>query len=225
MLRRASLGALLLACIVIGAAPALAQSSELTVAGSVTGTLAPGNAAHFDVTATHPDGWRSLSELTITMDLHGAPLEAITFDLDQGTISAGGGSVLAGTGDETSGRFFEIRALDVSQTTGGDRARVTFSATVLEAVPEGTRFVFEVEDEDGGGVSVTRAATIPEDERGGIPWGTLAVAVLAALVAGGYLGAQAASHRRRRASIYETVARRIEEERRSRDRNARAGQR
>ncbi len=222
MVSRVVFAGVLLAAVVVTATATSAQTAELTVSGSVTGTLTPRNTARFRAVAHHPDGWRSLTELTITLDLHGVPLETISFDFAQGTIQAGTASVLIGTGDETRGRFFAIRALDVSQTTGGDRAEVAFGATVHESVPDGARFVFAVADEAGAEASITRAATIPREDGGGIPWATLALAVLAALVAGGYLGSQVASHRRRRASIYETVARRIEEERRARARNERA---
>jgi hypothetical protein len=221
MTRHTALGAVTLGALVLLAAPTAAQEETLTVTGSVEGALAQGQSASFRVTGTHHGGFRALRTLTIALELHGAELDAITFNVDDGSISAGSGDALLGTGDSTNGRFFSVRALDVAQSTSGNRIDVSFAARVLEAVPEGTRFVFTAEDDAGEEASISRTATVPGQDEGGFPFATLIIAVAGALVAGGYFGSRLTAHRRR-GSIYETVAKKIEEERRGRARSSKA---
>lgn len=221
MTRRTALGAVTLVALVLLAAPTAAQEETLTVTGSVEGALAQGQSASFQVSGTHPGGFRALRTLSIALELHGAELDTITFNVDNGSISAGSGDALLGTGDSTNGRFFSVRALDVAQSTSGNRIDVSFAARVLEAVPEGTRFVFTAEDDAGEEASISRTATVPGQDEGGFPFATLVIAVVGALVAGGYFGSRLTAHRRR-GSIYETVAKRIEEERRGRARSSKA---
>jgi hypothetical protein len=191
------------------ATPAPAQSA--TVRGTVTGELGRGSEVAFGVTATHPDGWRTLDTVTVTLSLRGALLEEIVYDVDQTSITAGEASALLGTGDQATGRFFRVSALGIRLTTGGDRLQLSFGARLLEDVPPGARFQFVAVDDHGGEVSMGRVAAVTEED-GGIPWATLAVAVVAALLAGGLLGSRIASHRRP-TSVYATVARRLGEDR------------
>jgi hypothetical protein len=205
----------LTSALVLGSPAARAQN--LTVEGSVTGTLTRGSTVSFRLTATHPDGWRSLDSATVILSLRGAPLEEIVYEVDQTSISAGPATALAGTGDDITGRFFRVRALDVRTTTGGDSLGLSFKARLLEDIPPGARFEFVVEDDEGAEASVGRVAAVPEEE-GGFPWGTVAGAVLVALLAGGFLGARLSAHRRP-ASVYATVARRLADQDRPRGRS------
>jgi hypothetical protein len=191
------------------ARPALGQSA--TVRGSVAGELTRGSTVTFQVTATHPDGWRALDTVTVTLTLRGALLEALVYEVDQTSITVGGASALVGTGNQATGRFFRVSALDIRLSTGGDRLRLSFGAGLLEDVPPGARFRFVAEDDRGGEVSVGRVAAVTEED-GGFPWPTVGVAVVAALLAGGLLGSRIASHRRP-PSLYATVARRVAEDR------------
>jgi hypothetical protein len=191
------------------AGPALAQSA--TVRGSVAGELTRGSKVTFAVTATHPDGWRALDTVTVTLTLRGALLEALVYEVDDTSITAGEASALVGTGDQATGRFFRVSALDIQLTTGGDRLRLAFGAGLLEDVPPGARFRFVATDDHGEEVSVGRVAPVTEED-GGFPWATVGVAVVAALLAGGLLGSRVATHRRP-PSLYATVARRVAEDR------------
>jgi hypothetical protein len=212
VLRRVVLGGVAAATLV-AAFPALAQP---TVRGSVTGELSRGRRVRFSVTATHPDGWQSLETIQVVLSLRGVPLEELSYEIDNTTVWAGGASALVGTGDQATGSFFAIDALNVEVTTGGDRLGLKLVASLLDNVPEGARFEFVAEDVAGQEAAVRRVAVIPE-ESGGFPWATVAVAVAAALLAGGFLGSRVATHRRPPSkSIYQDVARRIVEERRQR---------
>lgn len=190
------------------APPASAQAA--TIRGTVTGELTPGSKVTFGVTATHPDGWRTLDRVTVILSLRGIALEELEYDVDETSITAGEASALVGTGDQATGRFFRVSALDIRLLTGGDRLELTFGARLLDEVPPGARFRFVATDDLGGEVSMGRVAAVGEE--GGFPWATLSVAVLAALLAGGLLGSRIAASRRP-ASVYATVARRLGEDR------------
>jgi hypothetical protein len=200
---------------------ALAQEREgPSVRGSVRGELRRGSQARFEVTATHPAGWRAVENVLVTLELHGAALEEVAYDVAGSVIAVGGTRAVVGTGNAVAGRFLRVGAFGVTLATGGNRLALSFGARILEEIPPQARFRFTAEDDEGASASATVRAAVPEDDGGGLSVGTLALAALGALLAGGYLGARVASHRRR-PSIYETVARRITEEREARGRPAR----
>lgn len=186
------------------------EEDDPAVRASVSGELARGGDARFRVTATHPLGWRTLDQILVVLELHGAPLEEVSYDVGGSVISVGGTRAVAGTGNAVAGRFLRVGAFGIALTTGGNRLELSFGARILEDVPEDARFRFLAQDDQGREASVTRAAMPPEE--GGLSLNTVILAAAAALLAGGYLGARVATHRRR-PSIYEAVARRIAEER------------
>jgi hypothetical protein len=208
------LGLLITVCLAaILCGPLVASAADLTVAGTVTGELARGRRVTFRITATHPQGWQNLQSVIVVLSLRTAPLEELEYIVDSTTIRAGISSALSGTGDSVRGRFFEVAAPDVEVSTGGNRLKLTFVAKLLDDVPEGARFEFSVVDDVGQEASIRRVAAISSEEQG-FPWGTLALAIAAALVAGGFLGSRVTAHRRPASrSIYQDVARRILEER------------
>jgi hypothetical protein len=191
---------------------ALAQSDEVGVRGSVTGTLTRGERVRFDVTATHPDGFASIATVGASLELRGAALETLEYDPTDSQLSSGDASVLAGTGGVLEGRFFEVTGTGITITTGGNRMTLRFSARVLAEVPSGARFRFTAVDLDGEEASTSLRAAA-EEEGGGLSLGTVILAVIAALVAGGFFGGQLASSRRPKSSVYSTVARKITDER------------
>jgi hypothetical protein len=199
-------------------AGALPAGGQPTVRGSVSGELTRGRRARFTVAATHPEGWQSLETLRIILSLRGVELEELSYGVDTTVVRAGVSSALVGTGDQVTGRFFAVDALDVEVTTSGQRLEVGLLASLLDDVPEGARFQFVAEDDAGEEATMRRVAVTPEEEAG-LPWATLALAVGAALLAGGLLGSRVAAHRRTPSrSIYQDVARRILEEREGRSR-------
>jgi hypothetical protein len=198
------------------AAPALA-AEDPSVTGRATGGLERGGLVTITVTGSHSEGWRHLKELGIDIELNGVPLEEIRHDIDRGEISVGSSAALLGTGNVAQGRFVRIPAIDVSQTTGGERAALTIRARVVAELPSGSRLRFTAEDDDGDQDTAVRPLPRPESDTSvGIP--ALAVAVAAALIGGGLVGARVATHRRPdpRRSVYGVVARRLHEEREGR---------
>jgi hypothetical protein len=201
----------LVAAALAAAQPAVAQGP--TIKGTVTGELIRGRRVTFHVTATHPDGWQSLKTVTVVLSLRGVALEELSYGVDTTSIRAGVSSALVGTGDQVTGRFFAVDALDIRVATGGDRLDLTVGASLLDDVPEGARFQFVAEDDEGEEASVNRVALTPTDE-GGFPWATVIAVTAVALLAGGFLGSRVTAHRAPPTkSIYQDVARRILEER------------
>jgi hypothetical protein len=192
---------------------ALAQASEITVRGSVGGDLQRGGQARFEVTATHPDGWQALRTVAVVLDLHGAVLEEVVYDVDGTAIEVGDNRAVAGTGNIAEGQFLRVGAFGLEVSTGGNRLGLSFDARVLEEPPLGARFRFVAQDDEDEEVATSIPAAVEED--GGLSWSVVVLAVLAALLAGGLLGSRVATHRRAPTSVYGAVARRLEEERKS----------
>jgi hypothetical protein len=202
-----------LAALASPGSPAGAQEDDgPSVRASVTGELARGREARFEVTATHPGGWRSISDVLVVLELHGATLEEVHYDVGGSVLSVGSTRAVVGTGNAVAGRFLRVGLFGVSVTTTGNRLELSFGASLLQDLPPEARFRFTAEDDEGRSDSVTVRAAVTEED-GGLSLGTVLLAALGALLAGGYLGARVASHRRG-PSIYESVARRITEERR-----------
>lgn len=197
---------------VLAPAPAQAQTQtqEPTATGSVAGELTKGGRATFHVTGTHPDGWQALRIVGVLLELRGVVLEEIEYDVDSTSIEVSGNRAVAGTGNVATGRFFRVGAFGVEASTGGNRLRLTVPTTVLEPPPEGARFRFAVESDEGDEASTTVPAAVEEDE-GGLSIVYVIGAVIAALVAGGFLGSRVTTSRRSGRSVYSTVARRLDE--------------
>jgi hypothetical protein len=192
---------------------AWAQVPGLTVRGSVDGELHRGGQARFEVMATHPDGWQALRTVAVVLDLHGAVLEEVVYDVDGTAIEVGGNRAVAGTGNIAEGQFLRVGAFGLVVSTGGNRLRLSFDARVLEEPPVEARFRFVAQDDEGEEVATSIPAAVEED--GGLSWSVVVLAVLAALLAGGILGSRVATHRRAPTSVYGAVARRLQEERES----------
>jgi hypothetical protein len=190
-----------------------AMAADVTVRGSISGELTPMAQATFRVTGVHPDGWQALRRLAMVMELHGALLEEVAYDVDDTFIEVGGSRALAGTGNVASGRFFRVAASEVEVTAGGDRLALRIAATTLQPPPPGARFRFIAETDEGDEATTTVAAVVDEKDEGLSPL-TIGGAVVAALVAGGFLGSRLTGRRRPGASVYDSVARRLREDER-----------
>jgi hypothetical protein len=199
------------------ASPAVAQGQDgPAVRGSVTGELARGREARVRATVTHPEGWRALDRVLVSLELHGVPLDEIDYSVGDGVVSLGSAHAVAGTGNALTGRFLRVNAFGVTVSTGGNRLELSFPVRVLRDVPGEARIRFVAEDDEGRSVALGVPAVVPDQEEGSSAT-TVILAAAAALLAGGYLGARVATHRRR-PSVYEAVARRIVQERGSRPR-------
>lgn len=184
------------------------------VRGSVAGELTRGADAQVRATVTHPEGWRALDRVLVTVELHGVALDEIAYGVGDGLVSLGGARAVAGTGNALTGRFLRVNAFGITVSTGGNRLELSFPVRVFRDVPGEARIRFVAEDDEGRTDAIGVPAVVP-DEEDGTSATTVILAAVAALLAGGYLGARVATHRRR-PSVYEAVARRIVDERRPR---------
>lgn len=210
---------ILSACLLLMVPPTQARSPESpTVRGSVTGVLTAGGRSTLRITATHPEGWQALDEVSLELQLHGAALEELTYEVYESILAIGADRVLVGTGDTTEGRFFQVRALEVSVTTEGNRLVLAIQAGVLKDFPPQSRFRFTAVDDAGEETTTSVAASVAQEEKG-LSLGTVAVVVGAALLAGGFLGTRFTSHRRPTRSVWAAVEQRVMEERGSRPAN------
>ena len=213
-----ALSSALLVALFAGVPAALASPSPPsgpTVSGSVSGALKRGGVVTFRVAVNEPGGWRNLDEVQITMILHSLTLAQVSYLPSAGRIALRGGSLVrVGTDGTLEGSFFRFSGLDVTLVEGGNRLGMTIRARVSQDIPAGTQFQLAATDASGASASVTRVANVSRGG-GGLSWGTLAAAVLAALFIGGLAGGLFASRRRpeARASVYAMISRRLQDER------------
>jgi len=202
-----------------GLAAAQTETPALAVAGSVTGELTQGSRVIFQVDATAPGGYQTLTQLQVTMLLHNIVVAQITYYQSLNSISFRASQLVRlGTPAVLEGSFFRVSGLDVKTVTGGNDLQLTVPAELREDIPAGATFRLTAVGQPGESASVDREANVKVDTgKGGFSWGTLAAAVLAALFAGSFVGGLFASHRRSppRPSVYGAIKSRIEEEKKA----------
>ncbi len=201
-------------------APAMAQSvtpspdtPKAAVSGEVSGALAAGSTLTISVDATMPGGYEGLDLVEVFVRSGDRELEHLRYDIDDNQLLVGDVEIAVGTGSVATGEYLAVSGSKVVNTTGAGNLSFTVDASVVRALPEGSRFVLSVTDDFDVTVTTTRQLEQPQDD--GLTLGTVVTVVVVALLAGGFLGNLFASHRRPPAklSVYGTIARRIETER------------
>jgi hypothetical protein len=208
-----------LMALLVSAGPAAAQSASPSpspgpgVAGQVTGALVDGSRLTIRVDATMPGGWQALHLVEIAVVSGNQDLDHLRFDIEDNKLTVGEQDIVVGTGAVASGEYLRVGGADVVVTTGGANLSFEVDADVVKAIPEGARFELSVVDDLGASDEVSRS--LAEPESGGITWETVIALIAAALFAGGFIGNLFASRSRPpvRPSIYDTVQRRLEQER------------
>lgn len=201
--------------------PAWAQSvtpsptapSGASVTGEVTGALASGSTLTISVDATMPGGWENLHLVEAAVLSGAQELERLRFDIENQRLSVGDRTIQVGTGAVVTGTYLRVSGSKVVVTTGAGNLSFSVDVDVIRTIPEGARFELSVTDDFDATVSTSLRLTQPED--GGLTLGTVVTVVVVALLAGGFFGNLFASHRRppARMSVYGTIARRIDAER------------
>ena len=210
------------AVLALAAAPSFGQtpSPGPTLTGSVSGDLLKGSRVTLTLQATQAGGWQKLRSLQVTMLLHGLILSQMTYFQDFDAIAIRGGQLVRlGTDEVLDGAFFRISGLDVDTLTAGDRLDLTIRVQVRQDVPTGAEFRLTATDDAGLSTSIVQTAVLPKTkDAGGFTWGTLAAAVLGAMLCGGLIGGVFASRRRpaKTVSVYGAIRRRMDEERTAR---------
>jgi hypothetical protein len=215
---------LLRAAVVLGAAlspiAVLASHSvaeaKVTADGSAAGELAPGNTIKVRVHATDSEGWQRLARIEVSLELRGAPLDQLIVEPSAFAISIAGSDAPVSIGEPGTlrGNYFLVDNAKVTVSAKGDAFDLTFPLRLSAEPPPGARLVLLAQDASGvssGDVALTPPVT---QEEKGFPWGTIGLAVAAALFIGAFVGNMFSTRRSSgRTNVYATVARRLDEER------------
>jgi hypothetical protein len=195
--------------------PAQAQAGPLRATGSLTGELKKGQTVQIRFVVTHTAGWQKISDVELDLMLRRVTLERIVLDPTHVSAVIEGQAGPAGFGapEVLVGNFFSLNAGSIGISARGQQATITFPLRVLAAPPADARLLYSVHGFDDT-VVAPRALAPPIEGDTGFSWGTLAVAAVAALFVGSYVGSTFASRRRPppKPSVYATVQRRLEEE-------------
>jgi hypothetical protein len=211
------MGWLLLAVILASApVPALAAAgAKVQVSGSVTGELKAGNVLTVDLKLNHSGGWQNFRQVDVALRLRGRPLDQLVFDSSDLSIFILGDGPAASltTPEKLHGPFFFVNTKGVAITTKQDQLGLSFPIRLLIDPPPGAR-LFYTYSANGVPTVGFKPLTPPVQAKSGFSWGTLGVAILVALFAGGVVGNLFSSRRTpQRPSVYASVQRRLEEER------------
>jgi hypothetical protein len=203
--------------IVLGlAGPSARAATEAPrVDGSASGELAQGARLVLRIDAAEVGGWLGLHRLDLSLLVGGQSVETISYDIERQKLAIGEEEVFAGTGGLVAGSYLRVSGAQVVVTTGGANLSLTATAAVIRSIPSDSRFRFAATDDAGLTSSVTRTLRAGRGE-GGVSWGTVIATVCVALLGGAFLGNLFASSRRPPPlSVYSSIQRRIDEERRA----------
>jgi hypothetical protein len=186
-----------------------------TVSGEVAGDVVEGSRLTLSVDATMPGGWEGLHLIEISARSGPEELQHIRFDVEDNQLRVGELPVAVGTGAVAQSAYLRISGSDVVVTTGGANLSFSVEAGVVTSFPEDVRFQVSATTDDD--LLVSAEAERTGAEGAGLTWGAAVAAVVVALLAGGMIGNISASRRRPppKVSVYGSIQRRIENERRS----------
>jgi hypothetical protein len=199
-------------------APTAAASASTgpTIEGDVTGGGQVGKPLQIRVDASMPGGWDRLHLVEATLLVDGRAVDHLTYDIEDAKASLDDVAVIAGTGGVATGDFLRVAGSQIALTTGGGNLSLLVDADVVTVLPEGARFELGVVGDRGETARITRTLEAPPTDNG-LTWGSVITVVVIALLAGGFVGNIFASRRRPavRPSVYTTIERRLDAERRS----------
>ena len=186
-----------------------------TVSGEVAGDIVEGSTLTLSVDATMPGGWEGLHLIEISARSGNEELQHIRFDVEDNQMRVGELPIAIGTGAVAESEYLRISGSEVVVTTGGANLSFSVEAGVVTTFPEDV--IFRVSATTDGDETVTAEAERSGGEGTGLTWGAVVAAVIVALLAGGLIGNISASRRRPppKVSVYGSIQRRIEDERRS----------
>ena len=207
---------LLALAVALAPAPALAAvSAKVQASGSVTGDLKAGSVATVDLKIDHSGGWQNIQSVQVALRIRGQPLDQLVFDTSDLSVSIIGDGAPASltTPEILRGPFFSVNTKGLGLNGRGNRLELTIGIKLLADPPPGAR-LFYTYSANGVPTQGFKALTPPVEAKSGFSWGTLGVAILVALFAGGVVGNLFSSRRApQRPSVYGTIQRRLEEER------------
>jgi hypothetical protein len=203
-------GSLALAVVVPGVSLAV---SPVSASGRVSGSLHEDSRIVVRIQARDDRGWQAVSAIDVVFLLRGRSLDRVTVDPSHSSLTITGGDApqALGFGGTVQGAFFRVDSRSVVLTARGPIVSVTIPLVMVAPPPPGARLYYDVSDSffHSTGLHPMGVQT-PKD---GLTWGALIIAVLLALLAGGFIGTVFTSRQRRPPpfSVYEAVQRRMAE--------------
>jgi hypothetical protein len=191
-------------------------AAKVTADGTAAGELAPGAPIRVRIQTNDSEGWQRIEAIEVALRLRGQPLDRVivepsTFSI---TVQNSDAPVLMGEEGVLRGPYFQVDNAKVTVTAKGNEFDMTFPLRLSAAPPPGAALFLTARDTTGissGDVTLTPPVTT-EDK--GFPWGTIGLAVAAALFIGAFVGNTFSTRRSHsRTNVYSTVARRLDEER------------
>jgi hypothetical protein len=208
--------ALVVALVPVALAAGAAAEAKVTAGGSAAGDLAPGSTIEVRLRVHDSEGWQRIETIEVSLRLRNQPLDRIEFVPSAFSVSVvnGGAPVSIGGGGELRGPYFLVDNPKVTVSAKGGEFDLAFPLRLTAEPPPGGSLVLTASDTSGvssGDVSLTPPVTTKDR---GFPWGTIGLAVAAALFLGAFVGNTFSTRRSRsRPNVYATISRRLEDER------------
>src|SRR3954468_3596285 len=170
------------------ASPQPTGGATVTASGTAAGDLAIGSTIQVRFATTNSGGWQHLDTIHVSLELHGAPLDRIEIVPTAFSIAILGSAAPVSIGDPGTlkGTYLRVDNGKATVSASGDRFSMTFPMRLALDPPPGARLGLTAADLTGvssGDVSLTPPVT---NEDKGFPWGTIGLAVAAALFIGGF---------------------------------------
>jgi hypothetical protein len=193
-----------------------AGQAAITAKGSAAGALAAGSTVHVRFHVTDPPRWQRIDTIHVALELHGAPLDQIEIVPTAFSIAVVGSGAPATIGQPgvLAGTYLRVDNGKATVTAGGATYALTFPLRLALDPPPDARLVLTATDSTQASTGDIPLTPPVAKENQGFPWGTIALAVAAALFVGGFVGNMFSTRRAKaRPNIYSTISRRLDEER------------
>jgi len=188
----------------------------VTARGSAAGDLVKGASIRVRLRASDTNGWQRIDRIEVALELRGQPLDRLVvaptgFSV---VIVNSGAPVSIGNQGTLQGPYFRLDNSKMTVTARGNSYQLTFPIQLVAAPPTGARLFLTATDVSGVASSKLPLSPPVTKVDKGFPWGTIGLAVAAALFIGAFVGNTFSTRRSRiRPNVYATVSRRLEEQR------------
>jgi len=192
----------------------------ITATGTADGKLTAGSTIAVKILVHDSLSWQRIGTIEVSLKLTGAPLETIQFVPTAFSVAIVNSEapVSIGSPGILKGQYFRLDNSKVSPSASNDdnggQFTLRFPLRLALDPPTGAQLVLTATD-----VSTASSGDVPlsppvKKQDQGFPWGTIGLAVAAALFLGGFIGNLFSTRRvKSRPNVYATVARRIEQDR------------
>jgi len=194
-----------------------AGAAHVTAGGTAEGELALGSTIAVRVRAQDSLGWQHLDTIEVSLRLNGQPLDTIRIVPTAYSIAIvnGAAPVAIGKPGTVVGPYFRIDngKASLAADTAANEFSVSFPMRLVHDPPTDAVLVLTATDASGVSSGDVNLSSPVSKQNQGFPWGTIGLAVAAALFLGGFVGNMFSTRRAKaRPNVYATVARRIRDD-------------